>query len=121
VRIRKLSDCPEFVAGDGTRLRELLHPDRDYPFGGRYSLAQAIVAPGGRSARHRLSTNEVYVILAGQGLMHVDETSARLEPMDVLEIVPGSEQWIENTGEGELRFLCLVDPAWRVEDEQILE
>ncbi len=121
MRIRRLAECPEFIAGDGTRLREMLHPDREYPFSGRYSLAQAIVPVGGRSVRHRLATDEVYVILTSRGLMHVDDEIETVGPMDVLEIPPGSVQWIENTGDGELLFLCLVDPAWRAEDEQILE
>jgi len=32
-----------------------------------------------------------------------------------------SEQYIENTGSGNLQFLCIVEPAWKPEDEIILE
>jgi mannose-6-phosphate isomerase-like protein (cupin superfamily) len=119
MRIRRLTDCPEITAGDLTRLRELLHPCRDYPFEGRYSLAHAIVAPGWKSRRHRLKTDEVYYILSGRGRMHVDEESAEVGPGDALEIPPGSVQWIENIGPDELSFLCIVDPAWRAEDEEV--
>lgn len=115
-----MTNCPDIVAGDLTLLRELLHPDRDYPFFGRYSLAHATVAVGQASARHKLKTDEVYYILAGQGIMHVDEDSAPVGPGDVVEIPPNSVQWIENTGPDDLVFLCLVDPAWRTEDEEIL-
>lgn len=120
MRIRKLAECPEFVAGDGTRLRELLHPARDYPFAGRYSLAHAVLPLGGQSIRHCLATDEVYVILAGRGRMHIDSETAEVGPFDLLEIPPGARQWIENIGDTELVFLCLVDPAWRAEDERIL-
>ncbi|MBU0984129.1 MAG: cupin domain-containing protein, partial [candidate division Zixibacteria bacterium] len=95
--IRKLSHCPEILAGDRTRLRELLHPDRDYEFSGRYSLAHAVVAPGESSTPHRLKTSEAYYILAGHGEMHVDSESACVEAGDALEIKPGSTQWIRNT------------------------
>ncbi|MCX6835670.1 MAG: cupin domain-containing protein [candidate division Zixibacteria bacterium] len=121
MRIRHLNDCPEIIAGDFTRLRELLHPDRNYPFCGRYSFAHAIVDVGQASTRHRLKSGEVYYILAGQGTMHVDGDSAPVGPGDVVEIPPGSVQWIENVGPDDLAFLCIVDPAWRAEDEEILE
>ena len=56
--IKKLLDCDEFVAGDNSLLRELLHPakaDLDI----RYSLAHAIVKPGQTSKPHKLKTSEV--------------------------------------------------------------
>jgi len=119
--IRKLKDCPEIAAGDHTRLRELLHPSRDYPFSGRYSLAHAVIAPGEASVRHRLKTDEVYYIIQGTGEMHIDRESATVAAGDAVDIPPGSEQWIENTGNGDLAFLCIVDPAWREADEEILD
>jgi mannose-6-phosphate isomerase-like protein (cupin superfamily) len=88
--IRKLTDCPEITAGDDTRLRELLHPDRDYSFSGRYSLAHAVVKPGRASVRHRLRTDEVYYILQGTGEMHLDDDTAPVSAGDAVEIPPGS-------------------------------
>ena len=119
--IRKLHNCDEMVAGDGTSLRELLHPDRGYQFNGRYSLAHAVLAAGEKSTKHRLATDEVYYILSGMGLMHVDDELSRVVAGDAVEIPPGSVQWIENTGDGELVFLCIVDPAWRAADEEVLD
>jgi mannose-6-phosphate isomerase-like protein (cupin superfamily) len=120
VRIRKLTETHQITAGDGTRLRELLHPDRDYPFSGRYSLAHAIVPVGGKSVPHRLATDEVYYILDGDGVMHIDSESSLVTAGDAIDIPPQTIQWIENTSPGELVFLCIVDPAWRREDEDIL-
>ena len=120
MHIRKLAQCAEIVAGDGTRLRELLHPDRGYPFYGRYSLAHAMLAAGASSGPHRLKSSEVYHILDGGGEMYIDDDSAEVSAGDTLEIPPGAVQWIKNTGEGDLVFLCLVDPAWCEEDETIL-
>ena len=120
MRIRKPENCPQFTAGDHTRLRELLHPDRGYPFDGRYSLAHAVVEPGQASRPHRLKTDEVYYILSGAGRMHVDDDVAGVEPGDTIEIPPGALQWIENRTAQPLVFLCLVDPAWRADDEEVL-
>lgn len=121
MRVRKLASCPEFIAGDNTSLRELLHPGKGYPFDGRYSLAHATVKPGETTYRHRLATSEVYYILSGQGRMTIDHESADLTAGDVIEIPPKATQSISNTGQTDLVFLCIVDPAWRPEDEEILE
>ena len=118
--IRDLKDCPEFLAGDSTRLRELLHPDKA-PLEIRYSLAHAVVRPGETSFRHRLRTSEVYYILEGEGLMRIGEEAARVGPGQAVYIPPGEVQSIENVGRTDLKFLCIVDPAWRPEDEVVEE
>jgi mannose-6-phosphate isomerase-like protein (cupin superfamily) len=118
--IRKLLDCPEFIAGDGTKLRELLHPDKQ-DIALRYSLAHAIVPVGQVSTPHSLTTSEVYYILEGQGEMHIDEEVTTVEPGDAVYIPPKARQYICNTGTVPLVFICLVDPAWRQEDETVYE
>ncbi|WP_035986487.1 cupin domain-containing protein [Leptolyngbya sp. KIOST-1] len=116
--IRKLLDCPEFTAGDGTRLRELLHPDKQ-DLALRYSLAHAVVPVGQVSTPHALATSEVYYILSGQGEMHIDDDLSPVEPGDAVYIPPQARQFIRNTGDSPLVFICLVDPAWRPEDETV--
>ncbi|MFQ4140276.1 cupin domain-containing protein [Nodosilinea sp. PGN35] len=118
--IRKLLDCPEFVAGDGTRLRELLHPDKQ-DLALRYSLAHAVVPVGQVSIPHALTTSEVYYILSGRGEMHIDDAASPVEPGDAVYIPPGARQYLRNTGDNPLVFICLVDPAWRQEDETVFD
>lgn len=114
--IRKLNDCPEFIAGDATQLRELLHPDKQ-PIDLRYSLAHAVVPPGQTSKPHALKTSEVYYILTGIGEMHINADSQQVEPGDAIYIPPNATQFIRNISSEPLIFLCIVDPAWRAEDE----
>ncbi len=116
--IQKLSACAEFVAGDGTLLRELLHPDKQ-PIDLRYSLAHAIVPVGQTSIPHALKTTEVYYILSGQGEMHINDEVQRVEPGDAVYIPPDARQFIQNSGVEPLIFICIVDPAWRQSDETI--
>ena len=116
--IRKLFECPEFIAGDGTQLRELLHPDKqDIALG--YSLAHAVVPVGQVSTPHALATSEVYYVLAGQGEMHIDDETSQVEPGDAVYIPPNARQYLRNAGKEPLVFICLVDPAWRQEDETV--
>ena len=116
---RSLDDCAEFVAGDGCLLRELLHPGKA-KVQIRYSLAHARVPPGEVTKPHRLATSEVYYIVAGQGTMCVDDESRPVRSGCTIYIPPGAVQFIENTGPDDLVFLCIVDPAWRPKDEDIL-
>lgn len=118
--IRKLSDCAEFTAGDGTLLRELLHPDKQ-PINLRYSLAHAIVPVGEVSTPHSLTTSEVYYLLEGQGEMHIDGEKQTVVPGDAVYIPPNAKQFIRNTGDIPLVFICIVDPAWRKEDETVYD
>ena len=118
--IRRLKDCDEFVAGDGSILREFLHPDKiDVEI--RYSLAHAKVARGEKTKPHRLKTAEVYYILAGRGRMHIDEEVSEVSAECAIYIPPQSLQYIENTGPTDLVFLCIVDPAWKEADEEVVK
>jgi mannose-6-phosphate isomerase-like protein (cupin superfamily) len=117
---KRLKDCRKFTACDGSILRELLHPEKaDLQI--RYSLAHAKVAKTQKTIPHKLKNSEVYYITAGQGLMHIDEEAFEVGPETAIYIPPGSKQYIENTGDSDLEFLCIVDPAWRQEDEEIFE
>lgn len=120
MHIRLLSDCEEFVAGDGSLLRELLHPGKaDIEI--RYSLAHAKVTPGAATKPHRLATTEVYYIIEGSGRMTIDDDSQPVGPGAAVYIPPGAVQSIENTAGDDLVFLCIVDPAWQPQDEEVLE
>jgi len=117
--VKDLRDCDPIISGDLTVLRELLHPDKD-PVAVRYSLAHCRLGPGMKTLSHRLAAAEVYFILEGRGTMHVDREAREVLSGQAVYIPPGSPQFIENPGGSELVFLCLVDPAWRPEDEEIL-
>lgn len=118
--IRDLKDCEEFLAGDSTHLRELLHPEKQ-PVELRYSLAHAVVHPGETSLRHSLTVSEVYYICEGRGLMHIGAESREVGPGQAIYIPPGAVQCITNVGSVDLKFLCIVDPAWRPELESVLQ
>ncbi len=118
--IRDLNDCPEFTAGDNCLLREILHPDKaDLAL--RYSLAHAVVKPGQTTWKHRLRTSEVYYIIEGKGVMHIDGEDAPVRPGSTVYIPPRALQCITNSGTTDLVFICIVDPAWRKEDEVVEE
>ena len=116
--IRDLENCDALAAGDETILRQVLHPDKaDLVI--RYSLAHAAVKPGRASRPHRLKSSEVYYILEGEGVLHIGDESATVFAGHAIYVPPCAEQYIENSGDSDLKFLCIVDPAGKAEDEEI--
>lgn len=114
------ADRPEFLAGDHTRLREVFHPAK-HPLKLGYSLAHGTLGPGQRSKWHILNSSEVYYFLSGNGRFMIDEQVTIVEAGTTLYVPPGGKQSLENTGTDTIAFLCVVDPAWKTEDERILE
>jgi mannose-6-phosphate isomerase-like protein (cupin superfamily) len=115
VFVKSLAQCAAITANDLTELRELLHPEHDgIPLG--YSLAHAIIRPGQRSIRHFLTDrSEVYYLLSGRGRMHINDEAREVAAGDALLIPPGAIQFLENTGDEDLVFLAIVEPAWQPE------
>ena len=117
--IKELSKCTEFIAEDKSILRELLNPNKtSLPF--NYSLAHACIKPGNKTVPHRLKTSEVYYLLEGSGIMHVEKESAHVHSGVAISIPPNAVQYIHNNGSIDLKFLCMVSPAWKKEDEELL-
>jgi len=114
-----LQNCEEIIAGDNSILREVLHPKNE-KLQIRYSLAHAIVKPDETSLAHKLKTSEVYYILEGEGIMYIKNESEKVHSGQAIYIPPNAKQYIKNTGNSDLKFLCIVDPAWRPEDEKVI-
>ncbi|HAR95738.1 MAG TPA: cupin domain-containing protein [Deltaproteobacteria bacterium] len=118
--IKDVRECRPFLAIDGTVIREMLHPV-ETGMTIACSLAHASLGPGESSKPHRLKTSsEIYYILGGKGTMHVGHQSADVCTGQIVFIPPGMVQYIENTGRENLVFLCVVDPAWHEEDEEVV-
>ncbi|MCD4829973.1 MAG: cupin domain-containing protein [Candidatus Cloacimonetes bacterium] len=77
-----------------------------------------MLMPGEASRPHSLATSgEVYILLSGQGAIYVDDETESVQAGDVVHIPAGARQWIENSGEEQLVFLCIVSPPWDNADE----
>jgi mannose-6-phosphate isomerase-like protein (cupin superfamily) len=110
-----------FLAGDRSRVVEILHPLRTaLPEAMGFSLAHARVAEGEWTLPHRLAGMvEVYYVLEGRGLLEVEGDRVLLERGDAALIPPGACQRVQSLGPGDLAFLCVVSPPWRAEGERV--
>lgn len=117
---KRFSEVEEFTAGDATLLKELLHPkndDVDLP----YSLAWARLEPGQASYPHRLlESAELYVFQRGRGEAIIDQEVIIVEADQLLMVPSGSEQYLRNTGDEPLVFLCIVSPPWSEAQDMVL-
>jgi mannose-6-phosphate isomerase-like protein (cupin superfamily) len=118
--LRKNSEIQSIDGNEGVKVKQYFHPHNTLN-GINYSVAQFTLKPGKRSKLHKLSSSEIYYILDGSARLNVDEEAYELEKDDSVYVAPNSKQYIENTGSGNLRFLCIVEPAWKAENEVILE
>ncbi len=120
--IRRLQDRDPINALDNTTIREILNPKHEsQTLILNYSLAHATVKPGEKSLPHKFhEASEVYYILKGKGLMHIDDETADVSHGDTIYIPPCAVQWIENIGSDNLEFLCIVDPAWKPDAEELV-
>ena len=117
--IRKNSEIPSISGNEDSNLKEHFHPhntQNDI----RFSLAEFILKVGKKSIPRKLKSSEVYFILEGEGVLNVNNKSFEITKGDSAYVPPMSKQFIENSGKGDLRFLCIVDPAWKAEDETVL-
>jgi mannose-6-phosphate isomerase-like protein (cupin superfamily) len=51
--------------------------------------------------------------------MHIDDEIREIESGDAVYIPPDAKQFLRNIGDEPIVFICIVDPAWRKEDETI--
>jgi len=116
--IKDLNDCPVITAGDNTQLRVILHPDQD-PLKLSYSFSHAVVKSGETTYEHLLTSSEVYYILQGEGIMHINNKDCPVKAQQAVFIPPESRQCITCTSQTDLVFLCIVDPPWKAEDETV--
>ena len=120
--IRKIEDAEEILANDNSVVREIMHPHHTN-FGILYSITHATVKKGEKSLPHYLDHSEVYYILEGEGVMHARKQTDPAEKEDIVKVTkdhavflaPKEIQYVENSGEVDLKFLCLVYPYWRSE------
>jgi mannose-6-phosphate isomerase-like protein (cupin superfamily) len=115
VEIVNRNTSPPFITKDGSEIRSIL--DRTNSGAANQSLAEATLLPGAATEAHRHpTTEEIYYILRGAGLMRVEAEERAVGPGDGILIPPGSLHQIRNTGPEPLVFLCCCAPPYAHED-----
>ncbi|MBA4459220.1 MAG: cupin domain-containing protein [Nitrosopumilaceae archaeon] len=117
--LKRNSDIEPIQGNEGTRIKQFFHPHNTLE-GIGYSLAQFTLEPGKSSKLHKLKSSEIYYILEGKANLRIEGENMKLGKDDSVYVPPNAVQNIKNIGNDDLRFLCIVEPAWKEEDEIIL-
>lgn len=117
--IRDKDKC-EKISTLGCSLREMFNPLKD-DLELRFSMAHTTLAAGDITKNHRLHSSEMYYIIKGKGVIYIDGESEEVKEGQAIYVPPNKKQRLKNTGNEDLVFLCMVDPAYCVEDEEILD
>ena len=97
-----------FTTKDGSEIREFHHTELQ-------SLAEASLAPGPSTQRHyHAASEEIYVVLEGEGELEVDGERRRVGVGDAALIAAGA--WHEISATSPLRFLCCCAPPYADDD-----
>ncbi|AFS83007.1 cupin domain-containing protein [Candidatus Nitrosopumilus sediminis] len=118
--LRKNSEINYIEGNEGTKIKQYFHPHNTLN-GINYSLAQFTLEPGKKSKLHKIKSSEIYYILEGTGNIMIEGEKHVLQKDDSVYVPPNAKQFIENLGTENLRFLCIVEPAWKSDDEMLLE
>ncbi|KKG10793.1 cache domain-containing protein [Methanosarcina sp. 2.H.A.1B.4] len=119
---KNLDECEHFSREGNIFISNLFHPDlyeRDVYL--NYSIAHAIIRPGEALAPHRMKNPEIHYILEGEGVIYIEDLPVDLRPGQMVYISANATQSTINTGSMNLTFLAINEPAWRAENEEILE
>ena len=117
--IKNQKNSTKIIGNEGAIIYDLLNPQHVKNVI-RYSLAYVNLSGGKSTLPHTMKTSEVYYILEGEGVLHINNESESVKTGDAVFVLPGAKQHVENVGSEDLKFLCIVDPAWKKDNETIL-
>lgn len=104
MQVASRGDLAAFTTKDGSTIREFHHTAAQ-------SLAEASLTAGQRTERHQhRATEEIYVLLQGEGEMEIDGETRHVRAGDAVLIPAGA--WHQITATAELRFLCCCVPPY---------
>ncbi|HVS99829.1 MAG TPA: cupin domain-containing protein, partial [Solirubrobacterales bacterium] len=115
------AELEAYVTRDGSTIREWAGPG--YPAeAANLSLAEATVAPGGATIGHlHRRSEELYLLVAGSGVLWVDGEERAVAAGDCVAIPPGTPHRLANVGEVDLVVVCACSPPYSHQDTVLLE
>ena len=114
------AEATSYITKDGSLIRELMHPD--IHGNKKLSFAEAIIEPGASTRPHiHTTTEEIYHVARGIGVMCLGEEKFSIGPGDTISIAPGHPHSVENTGKEPLKIFCCCAPPYSHEDTKMCQ
>jgi mannose-6-phosphate isomerase-like protein (cupin superfamily) len=120
MHVRAYAELQPFTSLDGSEIREWA--GRVSAPAQNQSLAEAIVPAGGATTEHyHRTTEELYLVTAGEGRLAIDGEERIVRAGDCALIPPGARHKLFNTGAEPLKVVCACAPAYADEDTVLTE
>jgi len=95
----------EMDGASDVTIRLLIHEAEEAP---NFHMRQFTLAPGGHTPRHTHDWEHEVYVLAGAGVALTPDGEKPVAAGDCIYVAPNDEHQFRNTGDGEMKFLCLV-------------
>lgn len=110
MHVSSKADAPTLSRGDGL-VSTILQGTRDDP-DTDLTVTWVEIEPGAEQVIHSHEPEQVYVLIAGEGVMTVAEERRAVEAGDLIHVPPNAEHGIENTGSEPLEYVSAATPAF---------
>lgn len=114
----------------GVVLKSFIHPKEEFHDGYNTAIYKApevnfsfglfTIEPYAQWPATKFDIAEVSYCLEGEGIFICNEVEHQVKQGSVIYIPKGEVRIIKNTGNMPLKYLCIVDPAWLPEYEEVL-
>ena len=113
-----LHQIKPYTTKDGSLVRELMHPEIHGNI--NLSFAQAVIEPGSATLAHLHKTSEeIYHVVQGSGVMTLGEEQFSIVPGDTVCIAPQQIHSVKNTGPEPLILYCCCAPSYSHGDTEM--
>lgn len=110
MNVTSLEQAPTLRRGDGVE-SAIVHSEWDDPETD-LTATWVRVEPAAAQAVHSHDPEQVYVIVAGEGLMTVDGEERPVSAGDLIHVPSNADHGIENTGGETLEYVSAATPAF---------
>ncbi|MDP2974044.1 MAG: cupin domain-containing protein [Candidatus Diapherotrites archaeon] len=117
MQIKNVQKSNYFTAIDGCQITELFGLKTNSLK--ETSLAYAIVKPRQKTAEHTHNFLEIYVVVKGNGVMHLNGKSSEIKSGESVLIDKQNKHFIENSGKENLEFYCICVPAFSEHESEV--
>ncbi|MCP8313049.1 MAG: cupin domain-containing protein [archaeon] len=112
--VRRTNDYEPFKSIDESEITEVIGMATTNTK--EVSLALAKIKPGFKTLNHYHNFTEIYMVVEGKGMMHLDDEIKDVSKGDNILIPPKSWHFIENRGDQSLLIWCICTPAFTNEE-----
>lgn len=109
IQVRSFEQVQAQPVGEGVTMRVVMGPEQGAPF---FSMRVFEVQPGCATPLHSHWWEHEVFVLAGRGVANTGKDETPISHGSTVFVPGGDRHQFRNTGEGALRFICVVPQEW---------